>query len=113
MTLQLLVHRRPVTVSTDRVKMAYILNGTDCGNNTFKPLDDATPVVNTTYHAATACHTNYTLRSPHPFPRSLQQLSNHILGGGSLPQRSERYAVSVHHGSTNAHWSAGRLATKV
>jgi hypothetical protein len=35
-TLQLLVRGRPVTVSTDRVKPAYTLNGTDPGNN-FNP----------------------------------------------------------------------------
>jgi cleavage and polyadenylation specificity factor subunit 1 len=40
-TLQLLVRRRPVTVSTDRVKPTYVLNGTDRGNTTF----DATPAV--------------------------------------------------------------------
>jgi cleavage and polyadenylation specificity factor subunit 1 len=34
--LQLLVRGRPVTVSTDRVKPAYILNGTDRGSN-FNP----------------------------------------------------------------------------
>jgi hypothetical protein len=39
-TLQLLVS---VTVSTDRVKSAYILNGTDDGNNTFNPMVNATP----------------------------------------------------------------------
>jgi hypothetical protein len=41
-TLQLLVRGRPVTVSTDRIKPAYILNGTDRGNN-FNPPATTTP----------------------------------------------------------------------
>jgi cleavage and polyadenylation specificity factor subunit 1 len=32
-TLQLLMRGRPVTASTDKVKSAYILIGTDCGSN--------------------------------------------------------------------------------
>jgi hypothetical protein len=44
-TLQLLMCGRPITVSADGVKPAYILNGTDCGNNSFNPLVDATPAV--------------------------------------------------------------------
>jgi hypothetical protein len=32
-------------------------------------------------HGATALHTNYMLPSPHPFPRTLQHLSNHLNGG--------------------------------
>jgi hypothetical protein len=38
---------RPVTVSTNRVKPAYILNGTDCRNSTFNLLINATPSVAT------------------------------------------------------------------
>jgi hypothetical protein len=45
--LQLLVCGRPVTVSTDRIKLAYILNGTDRGNNTFNPPVEGTPAVAT------------------------------------------------------------------
>jgi hypothetical protein len=33
-TLQLLIRGRPVTMSADRVKPAYILHETNCGNNT-------------------------------------------------------------------------------
>jgi hypothetical protein len=40
--MKLLVRRRPATVSNDRVKPAYILNGIDRGNNTFRPPVDAT-----------------------------------------------------------------------
>jgi hypothetical protein len=43
--LRLLVRRRPVTVSTARVKPAYVLNGTDRGNSTFNPPVNATPAV--------------------------------------------------------------------
>jgi hypothetical protein len=43
--MQLHVRRRPVTVSIDRVKPAYILNGADHGNYTFNPTVDATPAV--------------------------------------------------------------------
>jgi hypothetical protein len=41
-TLQLLVRVRPVTVSRDRVKPAYTLNGTDHGSN-FNPPASTTP----------------------------------------------------------------------
>jgi cleavage and polyadenylation specificity factor subunit 1 len=34
---------KPVTVSADRAKPAYILNETDCGNNTFNPSASAAP----------------------------------------------------------------------
>jgi hypothetical protein len=37
-TIQLFMRRRPITVSTDRVKPGYIPNGTDCENNTFMEL---------------------------------------------------------------------------
>jgi hypothetical protein len=40
-TLQLLMYGRPITVSADRVKLAYTLNGTDCGNK-FNPTAAAT-----------------------------------------------------------------------
>jgi cleavage and polyadenylation specificity factor subunit 1 len=43
-TLQLLIRWRPVTVSTDRVKPAYILNDTNHGNNP-KPPATATPAI--------------------------------------------------------------------
>jgi hypothetical protein len=37
-TLQLLMRGRPVAVSADRVKLGYIISGTDRGNNTFMEL---------------------------------------------------------------------------
>jgi hypothetical protein len=43
-TMQLLVRGRPVTVSIDRVKPAYILNWTDRGDN-FSPPVNETPTV--------------------------------------------------------------------
>jgi hypothetical protein len=43
-TKQLLVCGRPITVSADRVKPAYICNGMDCGNN-FNPPAAATPAI--------------------------------------------------------------------
>jgi cleavage and polyadenylation specificity factor subunit 1 len=42
-TLQLLVSGKPVTVSADRVKPAYILNEADCGSTIFNPLAISTP----------------------------------------------------------------------
>jgi hypothetical protein len=43
-TMKLIERGRPVTVSIDRVKSAYILNRPDRGNN-FNPPVDATPAV--------------------------------------------------------------------
>jgi hypothetical protein len=42
-TLQLLVREKPVTVSADRVKPAYVLNEADCGSTIFNPVGSATP----------------------------------------------------------------------
>jgi hypothetical protein len=44
-TLQLLVCGRPVTMSADRVKPAYMLSGTDRGNSSFNQPADATPII--------------------------------------------------------------------
>jgi hypothetical protein len=44
-TLQLLVCGRPVTVSTDRVKPAYMLIEADRGSNNFNPPAVATPTI--------------------------------------------------------------------
>jgi hypothetical protein len=44
-TLKLLVRGKPVTVSADRVKPAYVLNEDDCGNTIFNPLASATPAI--------------------------------------------------------------------
>jgi hypothetical protein len=41
--LKLLVRGKPITVSADRVKPAYILNEDDSGHTTPKPTDTATP----------------------------------------------------------------------
>jgi hypothetical protein len=42
-TPQLLVRGKPVTVSADRVKPAYVLNEADCGRAIFNPSASATP----------------------------------------------------------------------
>jgi hypothetical protein len=42
-TLQLLVRGKPVTVSADTVKPAYVSNEADCGSTIFNPLASATP----------------------------------------------------------------------
>jgi hypothetical protein len=44
-TQQLFVRGKSVTVSADRVKPAYVLNDTDCGNTIFNPLASATPAI--------------------------------------------------------------------
>jgi hypothetical protein len=44
-TLRLLMRGRPITVSADRVKPAYMLSGNDHENNNFNPADNATPTV--------------------------------------------------------------------
>jgi hypothetical protein len=41
-TLWLLVCGKPVTVSADKVKLAYMLNEADCGSTIFNPLSSAT-----------------------------------------------------------------------
>jgi hypothetical protein len=62
-TLQLLVCGRPVTVSTDRVKLAYTLSETDRGNNSFNPPAAATPTIASP--AASLSFTTHTTRSGH------------------------------------------------
>jgi hypothetical protein len=39
------VRGKPVTVSTDRVKPAYVFNEADCGSIIFNPLASATPTI--------------------------------------------------------------------
>jgi hypothetical protein len=80
-TLQLLVRGRPVIVSADRVKPAYMLSGTDRGSSSFNPPADGTPTV---AQPATARYTHYTLWPPHPFPCLLQHLSIHFREGGVM-----------------------------
>jgi hypothetical protein len=80
-TLQLLVRGRPVTVSVDRVKPAYMLNEMDSGTTTtttFHPMVDATSAV---APPATARRTKYALRTPRIFPCSFQHLRDHLRGG--------------------------------
>jgi hypothetical protein len=43
-TLQLLMCSKPVTVLTDRIKLAYIMNE-DCRNTTFNPAANAMPFI--------------------------------------------------------------------
>jgi hypothetical protein len=74
-TLQFPVRGKPVTVSVDRVKPAYMLNEADCGSTIFNPLASATR------ESTTSIYTDYTLRSPPSLPRTLQYLSNILCGG--------------------------------
>jgi hypothetical protein len=63
--LQLLVRGRPVTVSTDRVKPAYILNETNRGNNPNPPAiaTPATPPQPPTKTTCSGRHTsNFTVK---------------------------------------------------
>jgi hypothetical protein len=46
-TLQLLVSGKPITVSTRRVKPAYVFNEADCGNISFNPAANATLATST------------------------------------------------------------------
>jgi hypothetical protein len=92
-TLQLLVCRRPVTVSTDRVKPAYILNKTNCVNN-LNPPAIATPAIVPPATPPQPPTKNYA----HTFPLSLQHLSNHLHGGGGgvmweLPTATHKHRV--------------------
>jgi hypothetical protein len=74
--MKLLVRGKLVTVSTDRVKPAYILNEADCRNTPSNgyPASTVPPLPLQT--------TRYTLPSPRPLPRVLQHLSKHLRGGG-------------------------------
>jgi hypothetical protein len=47
-TLQLLVRGKPVSVSAERVKPAYVFNEADCGRPIFNPLASATPDIEPT-----------------------------------------------------------------
>jgi hypothetical protein len=46
--LKLLVRRKPIIVSANRVKPAYIFNEDECGIKAFKPATTATPTTTTT-----------------------------------------------------------------
>jgi hypothetical protein len=82
-TLQILVRGRPVTVSTDRVKPAYMLNETGRGTTiAFDPAADAT--------TATASHTE----PPPPVAQTTRSGRHVILHArfnsyGNHPQRIE------------------------
>jgi cleavage and polyadenylation specificity factor subunit 1 len=82
-TLQLLVRRRAVTVSTGRVKPVFIMSGTNDRSNS-TPSAAATP---TTGPTATPSQTPpQTTRSGGPvyLPLSVQCLSNHLRGGSDV-----------------------------
>jgi hypothetical protein len=130
---RLLVRGSPVTVSIDKVKPAYILNGADHIQSESRRSPSR----------STTCHTNYTLRPPHSFPSPFQHLSTHLRGRGVMlePPTSQtdnshrvaeaadiytsqlatwvsghphkRYPISVHNCSSIANWSACRLAANV
>jgi hypothetical protein len=93
-TLQLLVRGRPVTVSADRVKPAYTLDGAngetnytlDSGSSTTR--HTATALANQTNpshptirHTSTAPRKDYTFRTPCTFSVPFQYLSNHLREG--------------------------------
>jgi hypothetical protein len=83
-TLQVLVHGKPVTVSADRVKPAYVLNETDCGSTTSKSSANTTPATPHTisgHTATTPSYPDYTIRSPRPLPCTFRHLSNNLRGG--------------------------------
>jgi hypothetical protein len=70
---------RPVTVSTNRVKPAYMLNETDHGTTTFNPAVDTTQP----QHCLPRCHhPSHELHAPDAtystFPCSLQHLNDHL-----------------------------------
>ncbi|PNF40131.1 hypothetical protein B7P43_G09999 [Cryptotermes secundus] len=69
--MQLLMHRRPVTVSNDRVKLAYFLSGTDDGSNNFNPPVNTTPTVATpatqSQTATRTAHSGHNIHFPARF----------------------------------------------
>jgi hypothetical protein len=44
-TLQLIMGGKPITLSADKVKPAYVLNEADCGSTIFNPSASATPAI--------------------------------------------------------------------
>jgi hypothetical protein len=98
-TLQILVRGRPVTVSTDRVKPAYVLNESNRGNN------PNPPAITTPVSAPPA-------RPPQP-PRKttgsgpLQHLSNHLRRGGGvmweLPTATDKHSVRCYEVDTRSY----------
>jgi hypothetical protein len=95
--MQILVRDRLITVSTDRVKPAYILNETARGTTTMT----FNPGHSTTCRATTVRRTNYTLLTPRTFPFSLQQLSNHLRGGMNWKPPTVNRALANHKLATN------------
>ena len=78
-TLQLLVHGRHVTVSTDRVKPAYILQESDHRTSS-KAQAAATPTVGPPA-IQTVSYKDYTARAPHSFPLSPEHMSIYFREG--------------------------------
>jgi hypothetical protein len=68
-TLHLLVCDKPVTVSVDRVKPAYVLNETDYGSTTFKPSASATPAIATPATPPSPAATQTTCSGRHVTPK--------------------------------------------
>jgi hypothetical protein len=97
-TLQLLMRGKPVTMSADRVKPAYVLNETDCGSTTFNPSANTTPA---TAHLATPPQppaTQTTRSGRHVcFPARFNTYATISVGGGVMwgipPQRNNRRIV--------------------
>jgi hypothetical protein len=133
--MPLLVRGRPVTVSIDRVKPTYILNGPDRGNYFFPPVD-LTPAI-----AQPATRTTRSGRHIHfPVRFNIRATISTWAGGGGdvgtthksnreLLQGSrscqylyftafnllsgyphKRYPMSAHNCSSTTNWSALRLA---
>ncbi|XP_023723927.1 uncharacterized protein LOC111873434 [Cryptotermes secundus] len=79
-TMQILVRDRPVTVSTDRVKPAYMLNESSHETHTtFNPTTTAARA--SSPNTFKTLRTSYALRTSNPPPCSLQQLSRDLRGG--------------------------------
>jgi hypothetical protein len=76
-TLQLLVRGKPVTVSADRVKPAYVFERDRLWEHSFQPRGQRY-----SRHSTTSSYTGYTLRSPRSLPRTLQNQTNILPGGG-------------------------------
>jgi hypothetical protein len=126
-TLELLCGK-PVTVSTDRVKRAYLLNKTDCGSTIFNLSASVTPAIAppATPLPPAATQTTRSLSS-RLLPRTLQHLINILRRGGDDVGTSNKgvllrvrtfgrpavYPISWEHSSANLYWhSAKRQSVK-
>jgi hypothetical protein len=70
------VRGKPVTVSADRVKPAYVLKEADCGSTIFNLSASVAPGISS--------YTDYTLRSPRSLSRTLEYLNNILRRGGDV-----------------------------